>query len=227
MFIFAITFPWCQHIYCLSSLVVECWVQCFFSCWNFTIFLQSNLEIIIFNSVNSTNFVYFCGVKFHKKIDMKKMNKKHLLGWMTRVLGLLFWTWNGNIANNNLGKTIVGVHIFGNLENINCQKTIQKKTCWNKGSCEIKIKNTKMNKSFISILTITQWLSPLVSSLAMWGRGRVRQHFCKEMNMEAKACEWEDQKKAKKRDILNWALIFFYKQIGKYFGEKKFSCKLN
>ncbi len=45
---------------------------------------------------------------------------------MTRVLGLLFWTWNGNIANN-LGKTIVGVHIFGKLENINSQKTIQKK----------------------------------------------------------------------------------------------------
>jgi hypothetical protein len=45
---------------------------------------------------------------------------------MTRLLGLLFWSWNGNIANN-LGKTIVGVHNFGNLENINCQKTITKK----------------------------------------------------------------------------------------------------
>jgi len=168
----------------------------------------------------------FGGLNFTKILIWKKWKKKHRLGRMTRVLGLLFWTWNGNIANN-LGKTIVGVHIFGNLENINCQKTIcTKKTCWNKGTCERKIKNTKINKSFISILTITQWLSPLVSSHAMWGRGRVRQHICKEMNMEAHGskyvlCMGGPRKSKKKRDMLNCSLIFFYKEIGKYLGEKK------
>ncbi len=144
---------------------------------------------------------------------------------MTRVLGLLFWTWNGNIANN-LGKTIVGVHIFGKLENINSQKTIQKKTCWNKGSCERKIKNTKINKSFISIiLTITRWLSPLVSSHAMWGRGWVRQHICKEMNMEAmgenKACEWEDQEKEKKKRYVELFIDFVLQKNWEVFGGKK------
>jgi hypothetical protein len=28
-------------------------------------------------------------------------------------------------------------------------------------------------------------------------------------------------KEKKKRDMLNWALIFFYNQIGKYLGENK------
>jgi hypothetical protein len=37
-----------------------------------------------------------------------------------------------------------------------------------------------------------------------------------------KACEWEDQEKAKKRNMLNFlSFIFFYKQIGKYLGGKK------
>jgi hypothetical protein len=37
------------------------------------------------------------------------------------------------------------------------------------------------------------------------GEDRVRQHICKEMNMEAmgqnKACVWEDQEKEKKKEI--------------------------
>ncbi len=222
----------CNHIPLISTHILLMFSSCgmlgpmLFFLVKFHYFLTKKLGKFCFYSVNFTNFFIFWGLNFTKILIWKKWKKKHLLGWMTRVLELLFWTWNGNIANN-LGKTIVGVHIFGNLENINCQKTIQKKTCWNKGSCERKIKNTKLNKSFMSIiLTITRWLRPLLSSHAMWGRGRVRRHICKEMNMEAmgqnKACEWEDQEKAKKRNMLNFlSFIFFYKQIGKYLRGKK------